>query len=191
MKKSDKEKQRLKDGTHRKCLACRKTEPISKWAFNPNGGIWACSNCGSLFHDPDMIKITIIEAHIGNKSYPSFEKYITHVNKIILAIGFRMNSRMMELFKIRYNSNKIITKQVHMDDVNFEWPFTIDNIILKCYGKGKAITVINPTNNIEYVLNGAAGEQGFESIQDIWRESENGLHISLSGIIAYIADDYK
>jgi hypothetical protein len=190
MKKAEKEKQGLKSGLMRKCQVCKKVEPLNKWLLDPNSQIYACINCGVSFYDTDMLKLIIIRNNFDtNYTFSNFSDALEHFRTVAESLKIKTDQKIENFFKIQYNSNKIFVKDVCLDDVDFEWPFIIEKITLKCFGFNKAIIVINPENGFEYALNGAAKDE-YLSIEPIWREKD-GKKIPLSDIIAYIANDYK
>ena len=184
MKKNEKITEGLKTGTHKKCMACKKIEPVHNWAFDPNKATYACIHCGSSFYDPDMLKMVVVSGHVGKTKKLSFDDMLKEFKDTAERLKIKIDPTIVEYFKIQYDRNRIVEKTICEGTLITEWPFTIDTLTLRCYGKGRAITVIDPATGVEYALNGVANEGGYEKIDNIWREID-GKKVSLSDVIAW------
>ena len=191
MKTNARNKDGLRKGTHKKCMVCKNVEPMHNWLFNPVGGMYACIHCGSSFYDPNMLKMTVVCNHIGGmNTESSFADMLAVFEETAAKLKISVNPDVKKYFNLHYDGSHATEKVIHDGETDFVWPFTINTVTLRCYGKDRAITVVDTATGIEYALNGTAKVDGkYEAIDTIWREV-GGKKVPLTDVIAHIAKDY-
>jgi len=196
MKKNEKEKEGLRNGTHKKCPVCKTVESKINWNYYPDTNNWQCIHCGVSHIDPDAVKIIKLYSLVDQCQ--DSQKVVEDMEKIAKERNIRFTTKMADWLYTELKKRETKEKEICIDDQIFKnWPFVIEKVILKCYGSTRAMTVIDVETNIEYALNGIAKnymEKGhdFELIDSIWRDDiENGYKISLSPVIAYVESLYE